>query len=86
MNHQQRNLKIIEIKQELAVSDFDMARVVDDIVNTLCKAGILSCSSFSDITRAKLERRAFLRQELFELCRDDLEENSQNINHSADTL
>lgn len=93
-NNKERNDKIQEIKDELTLSDRDMPRIVDDVIDTLIKLKVIPLNSLSDISCLKLERRRYLRDLLCQLVEEDLEHNpvtqrihdcsSCNHNHNAD--
>lgn len=58
-----------EIRDQLNVSDADMARVVEDLVETLIRKGVLARDDLPEIVHRKLARRRELRKTLNSLSK-----------------
>ncbi len=51
-----------DIRDQLTMTDADMARVVEDLIDALLKKGVLMAGDLPDAVHAKLRRRRLLRR------------------------
>ena len=58
-----------DIKEQLNISDIDMARVVEDLVEVLIAKGTITTEDLPEIVRLKLRRRRELRRSINTLGR-----------------
>lgn len=58
-----------QIRDQLNVSDADMARVVEDLVEALIKKGVLAQADIHEVVHRKLARRRELRKTLNSLSK-----------------
>ena len=53
-----------EPRQSLFVSDFDMARITEDLIQTLIERGVINFTDLPERAREKLQGRRLLRGQL----------------------
>ncbi len=53
-----------EVRQRLFASDFDMARITEDLVQTLIDKGVFNFTDLPDTAQEKLRQRRVLRGQL----------------------
>ncbi len=58
-----------QLREELAVSDVEMARVVEDLIDVLIKKGVLAAGDLPGPVNAKLDRRRTMRKTMNSLSR-----------------
>ncbi len=58
------NVKAEEVKQDLVTTDADMVRVIEDVVETLIRKGVIELSDMPEAAVSKLGRRKRLRSHL----------------------
>jgi hypothetical protein len=56
-----------DIKEQLNISDIDMARVVEDLIELLIAKGTIAADDLPEIVRLKLKRRRELRRSIASL-------------------
>lgn len=56
--------KVREIKEELAATDKEMMRIIDDLITILVKKGHIRMSDFSEEAQKKLMKRSSLRESI----------------------
>ena len=56
--------KTDEVKQDLVTTDADMVRVIEDVVETLIRKGVIQLTDMPEAAVAKLGRRKRLRSHL----------------------
>ena len=66
--HQRRG-DAAQIREELALSDVEMARVIDDLIDVLIKKKVISASDLPTVVNAKLGRRRAMRKTINSLSR-----------------
>lgn len=58
-----------QIREQLTVSDSDMVRVIEDLIEILIKKGVLEPGDLPNVVNAKLARRRTLRKTMSTLSR-----------------
>ncbi|HSE76917.1 MAG TPA: hypothetical protein VLG66_02860 [Alphaproteobacteria bacterium] len=56
-----------DIKEQLNISDIDMARVIEDLIELLIAKGTIAADDLPEIVRLKLKRRRELRRSIASL-------------------
>ncbi len=64
-----RNGGAAQIRERLSVSDSDMIRVIEDVIEVLIRKGVIEVSDLPDAVHAKLTRRRELRKTMSTLSR-----------------
>jgi hypothetical protein len=65
----QRQGDAAQIREELAISDVEMARVVEDLIDVLIKKKVLSDADLPSAVNSKLNRRRAMRKTMNSLGR-----------------
>jgi hypothetical protein len=58
-----------QIREQLSVSDSDMVRVVEDVIDVLIRKGVIETSDLPSAVHSKLARRRELRKTMSTLSR-----------------
>jgi len=58
-----------QIREQLSVSDSDMIRVIEDLIDVLINKAVIEKSDLPDVVNAKLARRRELRKTMSSLSR-----------------
>lgn len=59
-----RNERLGELKHDLIISDNNMVRVLEDLIDVLVRKGVIAMTDMPSAARDKLDRRRKLRTEL----------------------